>query len=145
MLLKDNRSPRQLLIGDPKNPTAIVKTPNPKDLAKVPQDLRRIFTIGGYKAGSFVGWICLARVASLVAQHVNANAKINFGEAIRQLLNSSAMVQVKTRVASQNGDAIVKNINVVYPPNFRDKAKMESNWFSGKGTKGGFSFSLPTS
>jgi len=145
MLLKDNRSPRQQLTGDPKNPTAIVKTPNPKDLAKVPTVLQRIFTMGGYKAGSFVGWICLARVASLVAQHVNADPEINFGEAIRQLLNSSAMVQVKTRVSPQNGDAIVKNINVVYPPNFQNKAKMESNWFSGKGTKGGFSFSLPTS
>lgn len=143
-LLQDNRSPRQQLIGDPKNPTAIVRKPNPKDLAKVPSEVKRIFTMGGYKAGSFVGWICLARVASLVAQHVNTDPKINFGEAIRQLLNSSAMVQVKTRVSPQGGDAVVKNINVVYPPNFQNKAKMESNWFSGKGTKGGFSFSLPT-
>jgi hypothetical protein len=143
-LLKDNRSPSQQLIGDPKNPTAIMRKPNPKDLAKVPPEVNRIFTMGGYKAGSFVGWICLARVASLVAQHVNTDTKINFGEAIRQLLNSSAMVQVKTRVSPQGVDAVVKNINVVYPPNFQNKAKMESNWFSGKGTKGGFSFSLPT-
>ena len=144
-LLKDNRSPSQLLIGNPKNPKAIVKPPTSKDLAKVPQVLHRIFTMGGYRSGSYVGWICLARVAFLVAQYVNSDAKINFGEAIRQLLNSSAMVQVKTRVESQNADAIVKNINVVYPPNFQNKAKMESNWFSGKGTKGAFSFSLPTS
>jgi hypothetical protein len=144
-LLKDNRSPNQLLLGNPKQPTTIVKTPPPKDMAKVPPVLRRIFTMGGYKSGSYVGWICLARVAYLVAQHVNKDTQINFGEAIRQFLNSSAMVQVKTRVSSQNGDAVVKNINVVYPPNFQNKAKMESNWFSGKGTKGAFSFSLPTS
>jgi hypothetical protein len=56
------------------------------------------------------------------------------------------MVQVKSRVSPQGSDAIVKNINVVYPPNFQNKAKMESNYFSGKGTKGSaFSFSLPTS
>ena len=144
-LLEDNRSPQQELIGNSAKPTSIVKTPIPQDLAKVPKVLQRIFTLGGYKAGSFVGWICLARVASLVVQHVNKDTAIDFGEAIRQLLNNSAMVQVKTTVVSKNDDAIVKNINVVYPPNFQNKAKMESNWFSGKGTKGGFSFSLPTS
>ena len=100
----------------------------------------------GYKAGSFVGFICLARVASLVAQHVNADTTIDFGEAIRSFLNSSAMVQVKCHIkATGSSDAALESVNVVYPPNFTQKARMESNWYSGKQIKGGFSFSLPTS
>ena len=144
-LMKDARSPSQQLAGDPKNPSQIVKTATPKDLAKVPQALRRIFSMGGYKAGSFVGFICLARVASLVAQHVNSDPEINFGEAIRSFLNSSAMVQVKCTIKAAGNDAVLQTVNVIYPPNFTQKAKMESNWYSGKQIKGGFSFSLPTS
>jgi hypothetical protein len=143
-LLADSRNPAQQLIGNPKNPAEIIKIAKSKDLARVPTELHRIFKLGGYRAGSFVGWICLARVAALVAQKVNSDPKIDFGEAIRSFLNSSAMVQVKCSVSPKGPDAEVRNINVVYPPNFQNKAKMEYNWFSGKGSKGGFSFSLPT-
>jgi hypothetical protein len=145
-LMADPRDPSQQLSGNPKNPGQIVKPAMPQDLAKVPPVLHRIFNMGGYKAGSFVGFICMARVASLVAQHVNADPTIDFGEAIRSFLNSSAMVQVKCHIkATGSGDAALESVNVVYPPNFTQKARMESNWYSGKQIKGGFSFSLPTS
>ena len=143
--VEDARSVKRQLTGNPKDPKQIVKPATPADLAKVPVILRRIFNMGGYKAGSFVGFICIARVARLVADHVNSDTKIQFGEAIRSFLNSSAMVQVKCQVSPAGSDAVVKSINVIYPPNFTGTAKMESNWYSGRQIKGGFSFSLPSS
>lgn len=133
------------LEGNPDAPKAVVRQGNATqtDLAKVPEELKRIFNMGGYKAGSYVSFLCLARVAALVAEHVNSDPAIDFGEAIRSFLNSSAMVQAKTVVGAKGQDAIVKSINVVYPPNFQEKAKMESNSYYGTGIKSKFSFSLP--
>jgi len=132
------------LEGNPESPNAVVKTATATDLAKVPKALRRIFNMGGYKRGSYVSYLCLARVAALVAEHVNSDPKINFGEAIRSFLNSSAMVQAKTIMSAKGEDALVKSINVVYPPNFQEKAKMEANSYYGTGIKSKFSFSLPS-
>jgi len=143
-LMEKPRDPARQLLGDPSNPEKTVKS-IPEDLKKVPKELQRIFNIGGYKNGSYVGFICLARVARMVADHVNADPKIDFGEAIRSFLNSSAMVQVKTVVKTNGDDAVVSQINVIYPPNFTEKARMESNWMSGRQIKGGFSFSMPRS
>jgi hypothetical protein len=143
-LLSNPRDPNQQLSGDKANPSAIVKPATQEDSLKVPKILQRIFNMGGYRGGSFVGFICIARVAKLVADKVNSDPEINFGEAIRSFLNSSAMVQVKCEVGATGNDANVKTINVVYPPNFKEKAKMEANWYSGRQIKGGFSFSLPT-
>jgi hypothetical protein len=132
------------LEGNPSAPNAVVKTATPEDIAKVPKALRRIFKMGGYKRGSYVSYLCLARVAALVAEHINSDPSIDFGEAIRSFLNSSAMVQAKTILGSKGQDAVVKSITVTYPPNFQDKAKMESNSYYGTGIKSKFSFSLPT-
>ena len=131
------------LVGNPQAPKAVVKQATPEDLQKVPNELKRIFTLGGYKPGSYVSYLCLARVAAIVAQHINTDPKIDFGEAIRSFLNSSAMVQAKTVVGAQGEDAVVKSITVVYPPNFQEKAKIESNAYYGTGIKSKFSFSLP--
>jgi hypothetical protein len=143
-LMEKPRDPARQLLGDPSNPEKTVKS-IPEDLKKVPKELQRIFNIGGYKNGSYVGFICLARVARMVADYVNGDPKIDFGEAIRSFLNSSAMVQVKTVVKTKGEDAVVSQINVIYPPNFTEKARMESNWMSGRQIKGGFSFSMPRS
>lgn len=134
------------LEGNPAAPKAVIRQGNAttNDLAKVPEELKRIFNMGGYKAGSYVSFLCLARVAALVAEHINSDPEINFGEAIRSFLNSSAMVQAKTVVTTKGKDAVVKSINVVYPPNFQEKAKMESNSYYGTGIKSKFSFSLPS-
>ena len=131
------------LVGNPQAPKAVVKQATPEDLQKVPNELKRIFTLGGYKPGSYVSYLCLARVAAIVVQHINNDPKIDFGEAIRSFLNSSAMVQAKTVVGAQGEDAVVKSITVVYPPNFQEKAKIESNAYYGTGIKSKFSFSLP--
>ena len=131
------------LVGNPQAPKAVVKQSTPEDLQKVPNELKRIFTLGGYKPGSYVSYLCLARVAAIVVQHINNDPKIDFGEAIRSFLNSSAMVQAKTVVGAQGEDAVVKSITVVYPPNFQEKAKIESNAYYGTGIKSKFSFSLP--
>lgn len=142
--LTEARAKKYQLTGDPTNPNAVVKAHTKADLAKVPKPLLRLFKMGGYKAGSFVGFICLARLAYLVAERINTDPKIKFGEAIRSFLNSSAMVQANSIVSSKGSDAVLKSINVVYPPNFTEKAKIESNGYSGKQVKGKFSFSLPT-
>ena len=131
------------LVGNPQAPKAVVRQATPEDLQKVPNELKRIFTLGGYKPGSYVSYLCLARVAAIVAQHINTDPEIDFGEAIRSFLNSSAMVQAKTIVGAQGEDAVVKSITVVYPPNFQEKAKIESNAYYGTGIKSKFSFSLP--
>jgi hypothetical protein len=136
--------PQYQLVGDPNNPNAVVRQPTKTDLAKVPPELMRIFKSGGYKSGSYVSLLCLAQVAHMVARHINADPKINFGEAIRQFLNSSAMVQANTVIVGKGKDAVLRSINISYPPNFKEKAKMESNGYSGKQIKGKFSFSLPT-
>jgi hypothetical protein len=143
-LMEEPMSDSLRLDGNPQSPNAVVKTATAQDLAKVPKALRRIFNMGGYKRGSYVSFLCLARVAALVAEHVNSDPKINFGEAIRSFLNSSAMVQAKTIMSAKGQDAIVKSINVVYPPNFQEKAKMEANSYYGTGIKSKFSFSLPS-
>ena len=131
------------LVGNPQAPKAVVRQATPEDLQKVPNELKRIFTLGGYKPGSYVSYLCLARIAAIVAQHINTDPEIDFGEAIRSFLNSSAMVQAKTIVGAQGEDAVVKSITVVYPPNFQEKAKIESNAYYGTGIKSKFSFSLP--
>lgn len=146
-LIETLRSPRASqyqLVGDPTNPNAVVKNPLPDDLAKVPPALMRLFKLGGYKPGSYVSFLCLAQLAHLVAKHINTDSKIDFGEAIRSFLNSSAMVQAKSIVGNTGQDAVVKRINIVYPPNFQEKAKIESNGYSGTMAKGKFSFSLPS-
>lgn len=143
-LMADPMAEGLQLEGNPESPNAVVKTATAADLAKVPKTLRRIFNMGGYKRGSYVSYLCLARVAALVAEHVNSDPVIDFGEAIRSFLNSSAMVQAKTFVSSKGQDAVVKSINVVYPPNFQEKAKMEANSYYGTGIKSKFSFSLPS-
>jgi hypothetical protein len=143
-MMQAPRDPKYQLLGDPKNPNAVVKTPFKQDLAKVPQEMRRLFNMGGYKSGSYVSFLCLARLAKLVADHINTNTKIDFGEAIRSFLNSSAMIQAKSVVAKRGDDAYVRTINIVYPPNFKEKAQIESNGYSGTGAKGKFSFSLPS-
>jgi hypothetical protein len=142
--VKTARDPKYQLLGNPANPNAVVKQVTPEDAKKIPPELRRLFNMGGYKSGSYVSFLCLARVAHLVANHINTSPKIDFGEAIRSFLNSSAMVQAKSVVTVRGQDALVKIINVVYPPNFQEKAKIESNGYSGTQVKGKFSFSLPT-
>lgn len=143
-MIQNPRDPMYKLIGNPKNPNAVIKDHLPKDLAKVPPSMMRIFKMGGYKSGSYVSFLCLARVAHLVRDYINSNAKIDFGEAVRSFLNSSAMVQAKTVVGPKGQDAILKNINVVYPPNFQEKATIQSNGYSGTQAKGKFSFKLPS-
>ncbi len=143
-VIQTPRDPKYQLLGDPKNPNAVVKNPLPGDLAKVPPALMRLFKLGGYKSGSYLSFLCLAQLAHLVAKHINADSKIDFGEAIRSFLNSSAMVQAKSIVTAKGSDATLKSITIVYPPNFQEKAKIESNGYSGTGSKGKFSFSLPT-
>ena len=142
--IQDPRNPQYQLTGDPANPSKVMRTPTPQDQAKVPASLARLFNMGGYKGGSYVSFLCLARVAHLVRDHINKDAKINFGEAIRQFLNSSALVQAKSVVSNKGQDARVASINIVYPPNFKQKAAIESNGYSGTQVKGKFSFSLPT-
>lgn len=141
--IKSPRDPRYKLMGNPQNPNAVITQPPPADANKVPPALRRLFNMGGYKSGSYVGFLCLARVAHLVANHINTDSNIDFGEAIRSFLNSSAMVQAKSVVGAKGADAVLKSVNITYPPNFQEKAKIESNGYSGTGAKGKFSFSLP--
>jgi len=113
-------------------------------LEKVPPALMRLFRLGGYKSGSYSSFLCLAQTAHLVSKHINTDKTIDFGEAIRSFLNSSAMVQAKSIVSAKGADAVLKSVNIIYPPNFQDKAKIESNGYSGTQVKGKFSFSLPT-
>jgi hypothetical protein len=143
-VIQNPRDPKYQLVGDPRNPNAVIKNALPADLAKVPPALMRLFKLGGYKPGSYVSFLCLAQTAHLVAKHINTDSKIDFGEAIRSFLNSSAMVQAKSIVGAKGEDAVLKSVNIVYPPNFQDKAKIESNGYSGTQVKGKFSFSLPT-
>ena len=144
-LLQNPRAEELKLRGKPKSPNAVVQAKNaPKrDLAKVPRDLMKLFMMGGYKPGSYVSYLCLARVAALVANYVNNDPKIDFGEAIRSFLNSSAMVQASTSVGKQGEDAVVKSISVVYPPNFQEKATMQANTYYGTDIKSKFTFKLP--
>jgi hypothetical protein len=144
-IMKNPRDPKYKLSGDPSlKPTATNRQPTPEDAQKVPPALKRLFSMGGYKAGSYVSYLCLARVAHIVANHINTDSKIDFGEAIRSFLNSSAMVQAKSVVGAKGEDAVLKSVNVSYPPNFKEKAKIESNGYSGTLVKGKFSFSLPS-
>jgi hypothetical protein len=54
------------------------------------------------------------------------------------------MIQAKTIAGTNGDDAVVKQINVVYPPQFKEKATMEANAYYGTGIKSKFSFSLPS-
>jgi hypothetical protein len=143
-LMKNPMDKRLKLEGNPAAPNAVVRQPTNNDMAKVPRELERLFRMGGYKPGSYISFLCLARVAKIVADHINNSSEIDFGEAIRSFLNSSAMVQAKTMVAKTGDDAVVKQIAIVYPPEFKEKATMESNAYYGTGIKSKFSFSLPS-
>jgi hypothetical protein len=54
------------------------------------------------------------------------------------------MIQASTTATKRQNDVFVKDINVVYPPQFQDKVKMEHNSYHGRGIKSKFSFSLPS-
>lgn len=143
-LMKNPMDERLKLEGNPAAPNAVVRQPTNNDMAKVPRELERLFRMGGYKPGSYVSFLCLARVAKIVADHINNSSEIDFGEAIRSFLNSSAMVQAKTMLSKTGEDAVVKQIAIVYPPEFKEKATIESNAYYGTGIKSKFSFSLPS-
>ena len=68
---------------------------------------------------------------------------IEFGEAIRKFLNSSAMVQATSILGNQGENAVVKSIGIVYPPNFQDKATIENSPYYGTDIKSKFAFKLP--
>ena len=53
------------------------------------------------------------------------------------------MIQATSSIDVSNDDVVVKNINVVYPPNFKDKATMENNAYYGTEIKSKFSFVMP--
>lgn len=103
----------------------------------------------GYKKGSYFGLVALSAVAKDVAQFIN-NPKasydgklIDFGEAIRKFLNSSAMIQATSNLALAGDDAVVKSIGIVYPPNFQEKATIENSPYYGTDIKSRFAFKLP--
>ena len=143
-LMKNPMDESLKLEGNPAAPNAVIKQATSSDIAKVPPELERLFKMGGYKPGSYVSFLCLARVAKIVVDHVNNSPEIDFGEAIRSFLNSSAMIQAKTSVTKNGEDAVVKQIAIVYPPEFKEKATMEANAYYGTGIKSKFSFSLPS-
>ena len=102
-----------------------------------------------YKKGSYFGLVALSSVAKDVALFINSdNATFNgkpieFGEAIRKFVNASAMVQATSIVGTQNDDAVVKSIGIVYPPNFEGKATIENSPYYGTSIKSKFAFKLP--
>jgi hypothetical protein len=144
-MLSNPLDPNQQLKGAGGTVSVIPANNAPEsDLVKVPETLRRLFNLYGYRPGSYVGLLCLANLAKVVANHINTDSKINFGEAIRSFLNSSAMVQATSNVsATKDGNAIVKSIGIVYPPNFQEKASIEANGYYGTDIKSKFSFKLP--
>ena len=85
----------------------------------------------------------LAVIAKKVAEYINNSPDIDFGEAIRSFLNSSAMIQASSYVGVKDKDAVATKINVVYPPQFKEKATIESNAYYGTHIKSKFSFSMP--
>lgn len=142
-MMSQPRDEKYKLIGDPDHPKIIVKDPRKEDLAKVPEEMVRLFKMGGYRAGSYVSFVCLARLAYLVADYINNSAEIDFGEAIRSFLNSSAMVQATTIAGKRGQDAFIRSIGIVYPPDFREKAKMSASSYYGTEVKNKFAFELP--
>ena len=53
------------------------------------------------------------------------------------------MVQATSIVGTQNDDAVVKSIGIVYPPNFEGKATIENSPYYGTSIKSKFAFKLP--
>ena len=134
----DRYTPDQKLVGD-----RVV------DEQKGPKVLLPLFKKIAYKKGSYFGLVALSSVAKDVALFINSdNATFNgklieFGEAIRKFLNASAMVQATSIVGTQNDDAVVKSIGIVYPPNFEGKATIENSPYYGTSIKSKFAFKLP--
>ena len=119
------------------------------DRQKGPKELLPLFDKIAYKKGSYFGLVVLSSIAKDVAQYINdpqaqyQNTKIDFGEAIRKFLNSSAMIQATSILGGQGEDAIVRSIGIVYPPNFQDKATIENSPYYGTDIKSRFAFKLP--
>lgn len=113
-------SPQYRLTGDPT-----------VDLAKVPKKLLPLFKSVKYRPGSYMPLICLAQVARIVANFINTDPTVNFGEAVRSFLNHSNMVQATVSLSAKGEDAVLNSISVSYPPNFKNKARIESNSYCG--------------
>ena len=119
------------------------------DEQKGPEVLLPLFRKIAYKKGSYFGLVALSSIAKDVALFINSdnatyNGKpIEFGEAIRKFLNSSAMVQATSILGNQGENAVVKSIGIVYPPNFQDKATIENSPYYGTDIKSKFAFKLP--
>ena len=144
-MVKDPRvrkDPNTRLTGLNGAPTA-AGSATAQDLAKGPKVLHKIFNQSGYRPGSFFQLIVLAVIAKKVAEYINNSPDIDFGEAIRSFLNSSAMIQASSYVSVKDKDAVATKINVVYPPQFKEKATIESNAYYGTHIKSKFSFSMP--
>jgi hypothetical protein len=120
------------LLKTPKNSWKQVTNNPAQDLSQVPEELKPMFREIKYNPGSYVPLLCLGAVARRVAKFVNDPANpMQFGEAVRSFLNSSAMVQAVSVVQTQNNSAIVKSINIMYPPNFKGIANLEPNSYAG--------------
>ena len=114
------------------------------DIKKVPKELQRLFKlVPGYQSGSFVPYTCLAGLAKLVATKINTDPQINFSEAAKAILNHSAMVQAYTTVTADENNAQIKQINIVYPPQFVGNTKIEANSYHGKGIETKLKIKLP--
>jgi hypothetical protein len=121
------------LLNSPKNTWAQVTGDVAHDLSLVPGPLKKLFQEVGYRPGSFIPYLCIGAVARRVARFVNdPNNPMQFGEAVRSFLNSSAMVQANAIVQSAGkDDAQVKTINITYPPNFKSQAVIDPNSYAG--------------
>jgi hypothetical protein len=119
------------------------------DRQKGPASLLPMFDKIAYKPGSYFGLVVLSSIAKDVAKYINdpnathAGQLIDFGEAIRKFLNSSAMIQATSILGAQGEDAAVRSIGVVYPPNFKEKATIENSPYYGTDIKSRFAFKLP--
>jgi hypothetical protein len=120
------------LLNTPKNTWAQVTGDVAHDLSLVPGSLKKLFQEVGYRPGSFVTLLCLGALARRVAKFINdPNNPMQFGEAVRSFLNSSAIVQANSIVQSAGDDAQVQTIHVTYPPNFKGQALLEPNSYAG--------------
>lgn len=142
-------SPQELsalrqLMSSPKNSWIQVTGDTNQDLAQVPKELQPMFKEIAYNAGSWIPFLCLGAVARRVAKFVNNPSNpMQFGEAVRSFLNSSAMVQATAILQNQNGNPTVTSINVTYPPNFKGTAKLEPNSYAGTKVVTKFKVKMP--
>lgn len=101
-------------------------------ITKGAREILAPYTVKSEVVGFNTGYAIMAAVAKTVASSVNSN--VAFSQGALALLNQSSIIQIYTKMAKKDNDAVLQGFTAVYPPNFEGQVLMDGgkNYYSSR-------------